>query len=120
VLGEVDRALLAASEIDRALDIVLPKFRELTRSQCVGVVLLDPTAHLHGRLFMAALGANELPVQRVTFDNAMIATVRESPEGLTIARIERPAIRSSAPCAIAAPSSSGCGRWWTRIGSRPC
>jgi len=88
VLGEVDRALLAASEIDRALDIVLPKFRELTRSQCVGVVLLDPTAHLHGRLFMAALGANELPVQRVTFDNAMIATVRESPEGLTIARIE--------------------------------
>ena len=88
VLGEVDRALLAASEIDRALDIVLPKFRELTRSQCVGVVLLDPTAHLHGRLFMAALGASELPVQRVTFDNAMIATVRESPEGLTIARIE--------------------------------
>jgi len=88
VLGEVDRALLAASEIDRALDIVLPKFRELTRSQCVGVVLLDPTAHLHGRLFMAALGANELPVQRVTFDNSMIATVRESPEGLTIARIE--------------------------------
>ena len=32
VLGEVDRALLAASEIDRALDIVLPKFRELTRA----------------------------------------------------------------------------------------
>ncbi len=39
VLGEVDRALLAANEIDRALDIVLPKFRELTRSQCVGVIL---------------------------------------------------------------------------------
>jgi diguanylate cyclase (GGDEF)-like protein len=88
VLGEVDRALLAASEIDRALDIILPKFRELTRSQCVGVVLLDPTAHAHGRLFMAALGADELPVQRVTFDPAMIATVREAPEGLTIARIE--------------------------------
>ncbi len=88
VLGEVDRALLAASEIDRALDVVLPKFRELTRSQCVGVILLDPTAHAHGRLFMAALGANELPVQRVTFDSAMIATVREAPEGLTVARIE--------------------------------
>ena len=88
VLGEVDRALLAASEIDRALDTVLPKFRELTRAQCVGVVLLDPTAHSHGRLFMAAAGASELPVQRVTFDNAMIATVRESAEGLTIARIE--------------------------------
>jgi diguanylate cyclase (GGDEF)-like protein len=88
VLGEVDRALLAASEIDRALDIVLPKFRELTRAQCVGVILLDPTAHSHGRLFMAALGADELPVQRVTFDLAMIATVREAPEGLTIARIE--------------------------------
>jgi diguanylate cyclase (GGDEF)-like protein len=88
VLGEVDRALLAASEIDRALDIVLPKFRELTRSQCVGVILLDPTAHAHGRLFMAALGADELPVQRVTFDSAMIATVREAPEGLTVARIE--------------------------------
>jgi diguanylate cyclase (GGDEF)-like protein len=88
VLGEVDRALLAASEIDRALDIILPKFRELTRSQCVGVILLDPTAHVHGRLFMAALGADELPVQRVTFDPAMIATVREAPEGLTIARIE--------------------------------
>ena len=27
-------------------------------------------------------------MQRVTFDNAMIATVRESPDGLTIARIE--------------------------------
>jgi diguanylate cyclase (GGDEF)-like protein len=88
VLGEVDRALLAASEIDRALDVVLPKFRELTRSQCVGVILLDPTAHAHGRLFMAALGADEQPVQRVTFDSAMIATVREAPEGLTIARIE--------------------------------
>jgi diguanylate cyclase (GGDEF)-like protein len=88
VLGEVDRALLAASEIDRALDSVLPKFRELTRSQCVGVILLDPTAHAHGRLFMAALGADDLPVQRVTFDSAMIATVREAPEGLTIARVE--------------------------------
>jgi diguanylate cyclase (GGDEF)-like protein len=88
VLGEVDRALLAASEIDRALDVVLPKFRELTRSQCVGVILLDPTAHAHGRLFMAALGASELPVQRVTFDSAMIATVREAPDGLTVARIE--------------------------------
>ncbi len=88
VLGEVDRALLAASEIDRALDIVLPKFRELTRAQCVGVILLDPTAHSHGRLFTAALGADELPVQRVTFDGAMIATVREAPEGLTIARVE--------------------------------
>ena len=88
VLGEVDRALLAASEIDRALDTVLPKFRELTRSQCVGVILLDPTAHSHGRMFMAAHGASELPVQRVNFDPAMIATVREAPEGLTIARIE--------------------------------
>ena len=88
MLGEVDRALLAASEIDRALDVVLPKFRELTRSQCVGVILLDPTAHAHGRLFMAALGATELPVQRVTFDSAMIATVRDAPEGLTVARIE--------------------------------
>ncbi|HEU5137134.1 MAG TPA: EAL domain-containing protein [Steroidobacteraceae bacterium] len=88
VLGEVDRALLAASEIDRALDVVLPKFRELTRAQCVGVILLDPTAHAHGRLFMSALGANELPVQRVSFDSAMIATVREAPEGLTVARIE--------------------------------
>ncbi len=88
VLGEVDRALLAASEIDRALDVVLPKFRELTHSQCVGVVLLEPTAHSHGRLFMAAQGASELPVQRVIFDHAMIATARESPNGLTIARIE--------------------------------
>ena len=88
VLGEVDRALLAASEFDRALDVVLPKFRELTRSQCVGVILVDPTAHLHGRLFTAALGADELPVQRVTFDAAMLATVRDAPEGLTIARLE--------------------------------
>ena len=88
VLGEVDRALLAASEIDRALDIVLPKFRELTRAQCVGVVLFDPTAHAHGRLFTAAVGSSELPVQRVTFDSSMIATVREASEGLTIARIE--------------------------------
>jgi diguanylate cyclase (GGDEF)-like protein len=55
----------------------------------VGVILLDPTAHSHGRLFMAALGADELPVQRVTFDLAMIATVREAPEGLTIARVEQ-------------------------------
>ncbi|MEO8018952.1 MAG: EAL domain-containing protein [Pseudomonadota bacterium] len=88
VLGEVDRALLAASEIDRALDVVLPKFRELTRSQCVGVILLDPTAQAHGRLFMAALGAEALPVQRVTFDSEMLATVRETPEGMTVARIE--------------------------------
>ncbi len=88
VLGEVDRALLAASEIDRALDTILPKFRELTRAQTVGVVLLDPTAPVHGRLFMASLGSDDLPVQRVTFDLAMIATVREAPEGLTVARIE--------------------------------
>jgi diguanylate cyclase (GGDEF)-like protein len=88
VLGEVDRALLAASEIDLALDIVLPKFRELTRSQCVGVILLDPSAQTHGRLFTAALGCSELPVQRVTFDSSMIATVREAPGGMTVARIE--------------------------------
>jgi diguanylate cyclase (GGDEF)-like protein len=88
VLGDVDRALLAASEIDRALDLILPKFRELTRSQCVAVVLLDPTAHTHGRLFMAATGTEEPPVQRVSFDPGMLATVREAPAGLTIARLE--------------------------------
>ena len=120
VLGEVDRALLAASEIDRALDIVLPKFRELTRAQCVGVILLDPTAHAHGRLFMAALGADELPVQRVTFDPAMIATVREASEGMTSRASKSPATRSWSPCAMRAPNSSGCGRWWTTIGSPPC
>ena len=70
------------------------------RAQCVGVVLLDPTAHAHGRMFMAALGADELPVQRVTFDASMIATVREAPEGLTIARSEesRGFLTPQTPC----------------------
>src|SRR4029078_2183948 len=53
VLGEVDRALLAASEIDRALDVVFPKFRELTRSERVGVVLVYPTAHSRRRALPA-------------------------------------------------------------------
>jgi hypothetical protein len=116
VLGEVDRALLAASEIDRALDIVLPKFRELTRSQCVGVILLDPTAHSHGRLFTAALGADELPVQRVTFDRRMIATVREAPEGSPSRASRNPGTASCVRCATSAPSSSGCGRCSTTSG----
>src|SRR5204863_8923143 len=30
----------------------------------------------------------ELPVQRVNLDPAMIATIREAPDGLTIARVE--------------------------------
>ena len=87
------RAARRQRDRSRARHRCCPKFRELTRAQCVGVILLDPTAHAHGRLFMAALGADELPVQRVTFDSAMIATVREAPEGLTVGAHRRIAPR---------------------------
>jgi EAL domain-containing protein (putative c-di-GMP-specific phosphodiesterase class I) len=115
VLGEVDRALLAASEIDRALDIVLPKFRELTRAQCVGVILLDPTAHAHG-LCSTRSRAVELPAA-CDFDSSMIATVRGRRRH-TWRASKSHAMRSG--FRVTGAEFSGCGRWWTTIGSPPC
>ena len=81
VLGEVDRALLAASEIDRALDIVLAEIprtdpRAVRRRHPAGSDGARARASVHGRA-----RRHELPVQRVTFDSSMIATVREATEG---------------------------------------
>jgi diguanylate cyclase (GGDEF)-like protein len=89
-LADIDRTLLAASDIDRALDRILPRAREITRSHTVGVILLDPAAVNHGRLLMVAAGADGLPVQRVTLDVALVNAVTESLDGLTIARFEEP------------------------------
>lgn len=87
-LGEIDRLLLSASELEQMLDAILSRVRSVTRCHSVGITLLDADAPAHGRVYVAWDGLAELPVSRVTLDADMLAVLAEAPGGLTIARCE--------------------------------
>ncbi len=87
-LGEIDSLLLGAGELESALDDVLARVREVTRSRAVGFALIDGTEPPHGRIFVTSRGGEPLPVSRIDLDAALLETLHESAEGLTIARCE--------------------------------
>ena len=88
-LGEIDSLLLGAGELESALDDVLARVREVTRSRAVGFALIDGTEPPHGRIFVTSRGGEPLPVSRIDLDAALLETLHESAEGLTIARCEQ-------------------------------
>ena len=87
-LAEIDALMLASNELEEVMDAVLARVREVTRCRAVGIGLIDANAGPHARLFVASHDGDPLPVARVALDPSLLDTLRESPEGLTIARCE--------------------------------
>jgi diguanylate cyclase (GGDEF)-like protein len=88
MLGEIDALLLGSGETEEVLDAVLARVREVTRCRAAGIALIDGNAPPHGRIFVASRDGAQLPVSRVDIDPAMLDTLNESPQGMTIARCE--------------------------------
>ncbi|HUG73883.1 MAG TPA: EAL domain-containing protein, partial [Steroidobacteraceae bacterium] len=86
VLDEIDALLLPGGDYENVIDQVLGRVRAVTRSHNVGLTLVEHVTG-HGRLFVvnATGGA---PVTRVQLDDFMVATLRESEQGLTVVRCE--------------------------------
>ena len=87
-LGEIDRLLLGATELEPVLDAILKRVTAVTHCQTVGIALLDTDSPTLGRVFVAADDARPLPVSRVTFDLDLLESLRAAEEGVTIARCE--------------------------------
>jgi diguanylate cyclase (GGDEF)-like protein len=88
VLDELDALLLPGGDHESVIDQVLARVRTITRANNVGLTLVDPGYAGYGRLF-AVSAQGGAPVNRVMLDPAMVATLRDAFEGLTIARIEQ-------------------------------
>jgi diguanylate cyclase (GGDEF)-like protein len=87
-LGEIDRLLLGATELEPVLDAILSRVTTVTRCRTVGIALLDSDSPALGRVFVAAEGADPLPVTRVELDPELISSLIAADEGITIARCE--------------------------------
>jgi diguanylate cyclase (GGDEF)-like protein len=87
VLDELDALLLPGGDYESVIDQVLTRVRAVTRATNVGLALVDPGIAAHGRLYVVNAEGGA-PVNRVLLDPSMVATLRESQEGLTIARVE--------------------------------
>lgn len=88
ILGEIDRQLLAATELEPVLDSILQRVTEVTRCSTVGIALLDGDSPTHGRVYAASAARLDLPVSRVEFDPEMIDSLVAAGEGMTVARCE--------------------------------
>jgi diguanylate cyclase (GGDEF)-like protein len=87
-LADIDRELLGATEIEPVLDSMLHRINGVTRSDTVGIALLDADSPTHARVYVAAASGADLPVARVEFDPDMIDSLVTADEAVTIARCE--------------------------------
>jgi diguanylate cyclase (GGDEF)-like protein len=87
MLDEVDALLLPGGDYESVIDQVLTRVRAVTRANNVGLALVDPGIAGHGRLYVVSAGGGA-PVNRVMLDPAMVAELRETSAGLTIARCD--------------------------------
>jgi diguanylate cyclase (GGDEF)-like protein len=87
-LGDIDRLLLGATELEPVLDAILSRVTKVTRCDSAGIALLDADSPTHGRVYSAADGSEPLPVSRVEFDPDLIGSLLSAEEGVTIARTE--------------------------------
>ena len=87
-LGEIDKLLLGSAELEQVLDAILSRVQSVTCCHCVGITLRDSDAPGRGRVYIAANGLSELPVNRVELDDDMLTTLAGESKGLTIARCE--------------------------------
>jgi len=87
VLDELDALLLPGGDYERVIDQVLTRVRAVTRANNVGLALVDPGIAGHGRLYVVNAEGGA-PVNRVTLDPSMVATLRDADDGLTIGNFE--------------------------------
>jgi diguanylate cyclase (GGDEF)-like protein len=87
-LGEIDKLLLGATELEQALDAILSRVQSVTRCHSVGITLCDADAPGHARTYIAATGIAGLPVSRVVLDDDMLDTLAAESDGLTVTRCE--------------------------------
>ena len=87
VLDEIDALLLPGGDHESVIDQVLSRVRVVMRASNVGLTLVDPGVASHGRLFVVSARGGA-PVNRVVLDDDMVATLRDSDHGLTVARCE--------------------------------
>ncbi len=87
---QIDDALLATADFDQAVECALPILCSVTQARAAGVILIDTSASMHGRLLLVVATGESPPVQRVTLDAEMAASLRVCGEALTIARTEYP------------------------------
>jgi diguanylate cyclase (GGDEF)-like protein len=87
-LGDIDRLLLGATELEPVLDAILSRVSKVTRCNTAGIALLDADSPAHGRVYRATEGVDSLPVSRVEFDPELIDALSATEEGVTIARAE--------------------------------
>lgn len=87
-LGEIDRLLLGSAELEQMFDAILSRVQSVARCHGVAITLVDADSSSHGRVFFTGEEASRLPVMRVELDPSMLATLGESPQGMTIMRWE--------------------------------
>ncbi len=87
-LGEIDRLLLGATELEPVMDAILKRVTVVTRCQTVGIALLDTDSLALGRVFVSTHDGQPQPVTRVEFDLDIVSHLASSEEGVTIARCE--------------------------------
>ncbi len=88
VLGEIDRLLLAADDLEQAVDAILTRVQRMTACHTAAIVLRDTEACARGRVFMASDRDSGLPLSRVALDERMMATLAAATSGLTVTRCE--------------------------------
>ncbi|MCP5327048.1 MAG: EAL domain-containing protein [Steroidobacteraceae bacterium] len=87
-LGDIDRLLLGAVELEPVLDAILSRVSRVTHCHCAGIALLDADSPTLGRVYRAGESSEPLPVSRVEFDPELIEALTDADEGVTIARAE--------------------------------
>ncbi len=88
--AEIDHLLLTVTELEPALDVILARVVRLIGCDAVGITLLEKDGSELGRVFVATIAGQSLPVTRVELDNEMLSLLRGSPEPITVARTEQP------------------------------
>ncbi len=86
-MDDIDGLLLPGGDHENVIDQVLTRVRGITRANNVGLTLIDQGVTSHGRMFLVN-AAGGCPVNRVVLDEQMVATLRDSKQGLTVVRCE--------------------------------
>ena len=114
-LTEIDSLLIGAGDVESVMDQVLSFVRNVMLARNVGLTLVDATAPGYGRLFCVSAGGGA-PVTRVNLDPQMLATLTESPSGLTVFRCEE--LRHSFLAPLQAPGAQFFWVWPVMVGER--
>jgi diguanylate cyclase (GGDEF)-like protein len=85
-LRQIDRLLLEAVEIEQCLEPVLVKISTLIGAEGATVVLVDPNAPGHGRVFTASRVGSISPMRRIGLDVATLEAFSDETTGMNIRR----------------------------------